>query len=85
MNLMERYFDVDLLVSQDGIDRIQQCMPLPTEYKHKWRLWTNMSVGASFAFPAMTQLCEWALDASADMTPNWDIMDEFKQYLVDFV
>lgn len=81
---LDRYFSQDLLVDSPGEQRIRSLQCWPTHAKHLWRLWTNMSVHTEFEFPGISQLCAWALDQNADQTPNWEIMDKLKQYLVDF-
>ena len=81
---IENYFEQTITADPVGTAHIHQLGCWPTEHKHKWRLWTNMVITAHFQYPAQNQLCLWALDDQADMTPNWEIMDEFKQYLIDF-
>ncbi len=81
---LDKYFSQDLTVDLPGTVRIQSLDSWPTTAKHLWRLWTNMTVHAWFDYPATTQLCAWALDQNADQVPDWTIMAELKQYLVDF-
>jgi len=82
---LDRHFSQQLSPDAEGQVHIRNMDCWPVEHKHLWRLWTNISIYAWFEQPCMSQLAAWNLDAQADMTPNWEIMEEFKQYLVDFV
>lgn len=81
---LDKYFKQDLLLTPDEESRVRQLNCWPAESKHLWRLWTNSTVHAWFEHPSTSQLCAWALDQNADQMPDWQIMEEFKQYLVDF-
>jgi len=82
---LDRHFSQWLLPDAEGEAHIRNMDCWPAEHKHLWRLWTNINIHAWFEQPCVSQLAAWNLDAQADMTPNWEIMEEFKQYLVDFV
>ena len=81
---LDRHFSQWLLPSGEDEAHIRNMDCWPAEHKHLWRLWTNINIHAWFEQPCMSQLAAWNLDSQADMTPNWEIMEEFKQYLVDF-
>jgi hypothetical protein len=82
---LDQHFSQWLIPDPEGEEHIRNTDCWPVEHKHLWRLWTNINIHAWFEQPCMSQLAAWNLDAQADMTPNWEIMEEFKQYLVDFV
>jgi hypothetical protein len=81
---VDRHFNQMLLTDPAGESHIRNTDCWPVEHKHLWRLWTNINIHAWFEQPCLSQMCAWALDAQADQTPDWQIMDEFKQYLIDF-
>jgi hypothetical protein len=81
---LDRRFNQWLIPDAPGEAHIRNMDCWPVEHKHLWRLWTNINVHAWFERPCLSQLAEWNLDAQADMTPNWEIMEEFKQYLIGF-
>jgi hypothetical protein len=81
---LDRHFKQTLLVTPPGEQHIKRLFAWPQESKHLWRLWTNMQISVDFDLPVLTKMCGWMLDANADQTPDWAIMDEFKNYLVDF-
>jgi hypothetical protein len=81
---LDKHFNQWLIPDSDGEAHIRNTDCWPAEHKHLWRLWTNINIHAWFEQPCMSQLAAWNLDAQADMTPNWEIMEEFKRYLVDF-
>jgi Radical SAM superfamily len=81
---LDQHFDQLLLADPAGESHIRNANCWPVEHKHLWRLWTNINIQAWFEQPCLSQLCAWALDAQADQMPDWQIMDEFKQYLIDF-
>lgn len=81
---LDRYFNQDIVVDTVGEQHIRQLGCWPDKPKHLWRLWTNLSINAWFEHPGTSQLCAWALDQNADQMPDWQIMAELKQYLVDF-
>ena len=82
---LDQHFSQWLIPDAEGEAHVRNMDCWPAEHKHLWRLWTNINIHAWFEQPCMSQLAAWNLDAQADMTPNWEIMEEFKQYLVDFV
>ena len=84
MGHLDQHFNQWLIPDSDGEAHIRNMDCWPAEHKHLWRLWTNINIHAWFEQPCMSQLAAWNLDAQADMTPNWEIMEEFKRYLVDF-
>ena len=81
---LDQRFRQRLLVDLAGEARIRQQECWPWDAKHLWRLWTNIRIEVALDLPIKTQLCAWMLDANADQMPDWDIIAEFKQYLVDF-
>lgn len=81
---LDRHFKQTLLVTPLGEQHIKRLFAWPQESKHLWRLWTNLQISVDFDLPVLTKLCGWMLDSNADQTPDWAIMDEFKNYLVDF-
>lgn len=81
---LDNHFDQMLLTDPAGETHIRNANCWPLEHKHLWRLWSNINIQAWFEQPCLSQLCAWALDAQADQMPDWQIMDEFKQYLIDF-
>jgi hypothetical protein len=81
---VDQHFSQWLIPDAAGEAHIRNMDCWPAEHKHLWRLWTNINIHAWFDRPCLSQLAEWNLDAQADMTPNWEIMEEFKQYLMAF-
>jgi hypothetical protein len=81
---LDTRFQQDIIVDANGKKQIQETNCWPATPKHLWRLWTNITVCAQFELPVLTQLSGWMLDEHADQMPNWAIMSEFQQYLIDF-
>lgn len=81
---LDRHFLQTLDITHDESNHVQNKQCWPAVPKHLWRLWTNLTIAVQFTQPVMNQLCLWNLDEQADMTPNWSIMEQFKQYLIDF-
>jgi hypothetical protein len=83
-NHLDQHFRQTLLVEPNGQAHIKSLFAWPQQAKHLWRMWTNLTIACDFELPVLTELAGWMLDANADQVPDWKVMHEFRDYLVDF-
>ena len=83
-NHLDQHFRQTLLVEPNGQAHIKSLFAWPQQAKHLWRMWTNLTIAYDFELPVLTELAGWMLDANADQVPDWKVMHEFRDYLVDF-